>query len=228
MQVHWIKLSLTMYAVAVVVLNVLSFASLAYVANRKGYHAMAALLAAGAWLFGVASVWLILVWRWCPAASRPPWPIEEADSELDRQRYIVRDGNGQALAYLAALLSADAQRTVRCFYLIRTFRLRPSRETKRTFGRFDGDAACRSVGIVDELVELNARLRADFEIAIIVKAQARDAADAGLYVILMVDLPPVASVCLPPCEPSACGVIEVALPMASCPWAAPANNKTVR
>ena len=52
-----------MYAVAVVVLNALSFASLAYVANRNGYHAMAALLAAGAWLFGVASVWLILVWR---------------------------------------------------------------------------------------------------------------------------------------------------------------------
>ena len=52
-----------MYAVAVVALNALSFASLAYVANRKGYHAMAALLAAGAWLFSVASVWLILVWR---------------------------------------------------------------------------------------------------------------------------------------------------------------------
>ena len=52
-----------MYAVAVVVLNALSFASLAYVANRKGYHTMAALLAAGAWLFCVASVWLILVWR---------------------------------------------------------------------------------------------------------------------------------------------------------------------
>ena len=109
--------------------------------------------------------------------------IEETDA-----CFIVRDANGQALAYLAALLSADAQRTVRCFYLIRTFRLRPSRETKRTFGRFDGDAACRSVGIVDELVELDARLRADFEIAIIVKAQARDADDAGLYVILMVDV----------------------------------------
>ena len=52
-----------MYAVAVVVLNALSFASLAYVANRKGYHAMAALGAAGAWLFGVASVWLIWVRR---------------------------------------------------------------------------------------------------------------------------------------------------------------------
>ena len=42
-----------MFAIAVVLLNTLSFASLAYVANRKGYHAMAALLAAGAWLFGV-------------------------------------------------------------------------------------------------------------------------------------------------------------------------------
>ena len=50
-----------MYAVAVVVLNVLSFASLAYVANRKGQHAMAALLAAGAWRFGVTAV---LIWFW--------------------------------------------------------------------------------------------------------------------------------------------------------------------
>jgi hypothetical protein len=38
-----------MYAVAVVVLNALSFASLAYVANRKS----------GAWLFGVTGV---LIW----------------------------------------------------------------------------------------------------------------------------------------------------------------------
>ena len=52
-----------MFAIAVVLLNALTFASLAYIANRKGYHAMAALAAAGAWLFGVASVWLILVWR---------------------------------------------------------------------------------------------------------------------------------------------------------------------
>ena len=41
---------------------VLSFASLAYLANRKGYHAMAALAAAGAWLFGAATV-LILYGR---------------------------------------------------------------------------------------------------------------------------------------------------------------------
>ena len=102
--------------------------------------------------------------------------------------FIVRDANGHPLSYLAALLSADAQGTVRRFYLIRTFRLRPSRETKRTFGRFDGDAACRFVGIVDELIELNARLRTDFEIAIIVKAQTRNAASAGLYVLLMVDV----------------------------------------
>ena len=33
-----------------------------YVANRKGQHTMAALLAAGAWLFGATGV-LILVWR---------------------------------------------------------------------------------------------------------------------------------------------------------------------
>jgi len=33
-----------------------------YVANRKGQHTMAALLAAGAWLFGLTGV-LIWVWR---------------------------------------------------------------------------------------------------------------------------------------------------------------------
>ena len=45
-----------MFAVVVVLLNALSFASLAYVANRKGHHAMAALLAAGAWLRGGRAV----------------------------------------------------------------------------------------------------------------------------------------------------------------------------
>ena len=61
---HGIELSRAMYAVAVVVLNALSFASLAYIANRKGYHAMAALLAAGAWLFGVTGGVLIWgIWR---------------------------------------------------------------------------------------------------------------------------------------------------------------------
>jgi hypothetical protein len=52
-----------MYAIAIVLLNTLSVASLAYVANRKGYHTMAALLAAGAWLFGVAGgvpIWATL------------------------------------------------------------------------------------------------------------------------------------------------------------------------
>ena len=58
-----------MFAVVVVLLNALSFASLAYVANRKGQHTMAALLAAGAWLFGVTGV-LVWFWRLCPAASR--------------------------------------------------------------------------------------------------------------------------------------------------------------
>ena len=49
-----------MYAIAVVLLNALTFASLAYIANRKGYHAMAALAAAGAWLFGVTGG--VLIW----------------------------------------------------------------------------------------------------------------------------------------------------------------------
>jgi hypothetical protein len=47
------------FAVVVVLLNALSFASLAYVANRKGQHTMAAPLAARAWLFGVTGV---LIW----------------------------------------------------------------------------------------------------------------------------------------------------------------------
>ena len=51
-----------MFAVVVVLLNALGFASLAYVANRKGQHTMAAFLAAGVWLFGVIGV-LIWVWR---------------------------------------------------------------------------------------------------------------------------------------------------------------------
>ena len=51
-------------AVVVVLLNAHSFASLAYIANRKGYHAMAALAAAGAWLFGVTGGVLIWgIWR---------------------------------------------------------------------------------------------------------------------------------------------------------------------
>jgi hypothetical protein len=37
-----------MFAITVVLLNVLSFASLAYIANRKGHHTMAALAAAPA------------------------------------------------------------------------------------------------------------------------------------------------------------------------------------
>ena len=51
-----------MFAITIVLLNALSFASLAYIANRKGYYAMAALAAAGTWLFfGVTGV---LVWAW--------------------------------------------------------------------------------------------------------------------------------------------------------------------
>jgi len=59
-----IELSLHMFAVTVVLLNTLSFASLAYFANRKGYHTMAALLAAGAWLFGVVGGVLIWATLW--------------------------------------------------------------------------------------------------------------------------------------------------------------------
>jgi hypothetical protein len=51
-----------MFALAVVVLNAISFASLAYIANRKKHLGMAALAAAGAWLLGIAGV-LLWVWR---------------------------------------------------------------------------------------------------------------------------------------------------------------------
>ena len=47
-------LSRTMFAVVVVLPNALTFASLAYIANRKGHHTMAALLAPGASLSGAA------------------------------------------------------------------------------------------------------------------------------------------------------------------------------
>ena len=30
----------------------------------------------------------------------PPWSVDEADPELDRRCFIVRDANGQALAYV--------------------------------------------------------------------------------------------------------------------------------
>jgi hypothetical protein len=79
-----------MYAIAVVLLNALSFASLAYIANRKGYHAMAALAAAGAWrradLGGLA-----LMSRRFP----PPRTAEETDA-----CFIVKDHAGLSLAYV--------------------------------------------------------------------------------------------------------------------------------
>ena len=30
----------------------------------------------------------------------PPWSVDEANSKLHRRRFIVRDANGQALAYV--------------------------------------------------------------------------------------------------------------------------------
>jgi len=53
----------------------------------------------------------------------PPWSVDEADSKLDRRSFIVRDANGQALAYLyfedepgrrsaARLLTRDESRRI--------------------------------------------------------------------------------------------------------------------
>ena len=69
-----------MFAVVVVLLNALSFASLAYVANRKGQHTMAALLAAGAWLFGVTGG--VLIWGLALMSRRfPPLVVGRRHSE---------------------------------------------------------------------------------------------------------------------------------------------------
>jgi hypothetical protein len=35
-----------------------------------------------------------------PRRFPPPWSAEEADPELDRRCFVVRDANGQALAYV--------------------------------------------------------------------------------------------------------------------------------
>jgi hypothetical protein len=53
----------------------------------------------------------------------PPWSVDEADPKLDRRCFIVRDANGQALAYVyfegeldrrsaAHLLSRDEARRI--------------------------------------------------------------------------------------------------------------------
>jgi hypothetical protein len=53
----------------------------------------------------------------------PPWSVDEADPALDRRCFIVRDANGQALAYVyfegkldrrsaAQLLSRDEPRRI--------------------------------------------------------------------------------------------------------------------
>jgi hypothetical protein len=35
-----------------------------------------------------------------PRRIPPPWSVDEADPKLDRRCFIVRDANGQALAYV--------------------------------------------------------------------------------------------------------------------------------
>jgi hypothetical protein len=35
-----------------------------------------------------------------PRRFPPPWSVEEPDPKLDRQCFIVRDANGQAVAYV--------------------------------------------------------------------------------------------------------------------------------
>jgi hypothetical protein len=44
----------------------------------------------------------------------PPWSVDEADPELDRRSFIVRDANGQALAY--AYRTCRSRWNTVCFY----------------------------------------------------------------------------------------------------------------
>jgi hypothetical protein len=39
----------------------------------------------------------------------PPWSVDEVDSKLDRRCFIVRDANGNALAYVYFEGEADRQ-----------------------------------------------------------------------------------------------------------------------
>jgi hypothetical protein len=102
-----------MFAVLVVLLNALSFASLAYVVNRKGQHTMAALLAAGAWLFGMIGV-LIWVWRRCPAASRRLGP-----SRSPIQRCLRRNATGGGVSEHKEW--SDARPCLCCVFRARSF-----------------------------------------------------------------------------------------------------------
>ena len=77
-----------MYAVAVVVLNALSFASLAYIANGKGYHAISAGGGSMAVWRGqrVADFGLALMSR----RFLPPGTFEEPESRLPVQARRIR------------------------------------------------------------------------------------------------------------------------------------------
>ena len=45
-----------------------------------------------------------------PSRFPPPWSVEEPDPKLQQQCFIVRDGKGQALAYVQYSLGADFAR----------------------------------------------------------------------------------------------------------------------
>jgi hypothetical protein len=42
----------------------------------------------------------IIAKNYMPRRFPPPWSVDEADPALDRRCFIVRDANGQALAYV--------------------------------------------------------------------------------------------------------------------------------
>jgi hypothetical protein len=85
----------------------------------------------------------------------PPWSVDEADPELDRRSFIVRDANGQALAYVyfegeldrrsaVHVLTRDEARRIAANIAKLQELLRASRETPET-AAFSGPAR----GIVD-------------------------------------------------------------------------------
>jgi len=98
-----------------------------------------------------------------PRRFPPPWSAEEADPELDRRCFVVRDANGQALAYVyfeeepgrraaAKLLTRDeARRDSRttgmrsCTSATKSFGLVMSRSrTSRSFGMPSDEPAASS------------------------------------------------------------------------------------
>ena len=75
----------------------------------------------------------------------PPWSVNEADSKLDRRSFIVRDANGQALAYVYFGDSRDGARRPSCSRTMRPGGSSPTsheiEHDDRTFSGFNFSVA---------------------------------------------------------------------------------------